>query len=173
VTVTVSHAVVAYIALGSNAGDRSTMIDSAMSALRETPGVEIRKVSPIIETEPMGPIEQGPYLNAVVEVATTLPPRSLLDRCLAIEQNLGRDRTRAPRWGPRTIDLDLLLYGDQIIDEPGLHIPHPRMQERSFVLEPLAAIAPQLVHPVLVRSVECLLRELLASLSAGDDVREG
>jgi 2-amino-4-hydroxy-6-hydroxymethyldihydropteridine diphosphokinase len=97
------------------------------------------------ETEPVGPVEQGPFLNGAVQVATELGPRELLERLLDIEQRLGR--VRAERFGPRTIDLDLLLYGDEVLDEPGLTLPHPRLHERRFALEPLAELAPDLVVP--------------------------
>ncbi len=105
----------------------------------------VTAVSEIRETEPVGPVEQGPFLNGAVRIETDLGPRELLERLLAVEQRLGR--VREERWGPRTIDLDLLLYGDLVVDEPGLTVPHPRLHERRFALEPLADLAPSLEIP--------------------------
>src|SRR5687768_654753 len=137
----------AYIALGSNLGDRHANIRSALIQLDATSGIEAIKISSIIETAPVGPPGQGPYLNAAARLVTTLTPQQLLQRFLEIEAAHGRDRTKQLRWGARQLDLDLLLYGDQIIDEPGLRVPHPCMTERSFVLIPLAEIAPDVIHP--------------------------
>jgi 2-amino-4-hydroxy-6-hydroxymethyldihydropteridine diphosphokinase len=125
----------AYVGLGSNLGDRESTIVRA-SAL-----IDARRLSTITETEPWGYEDQPRFLNAVAEVKTELPPRLLLGRLQEVEAALGRDRS-GPRWGPRTIDLDLLLYGDVAVDEPGLTLPHPRLAERLFVLEPLAELAP-------------------------------
>ena len=152
----------AYIAAGSNLGDRSAAITSAISALDRRESMTIRAVSPIIETAPMGRPAQGPYLNAVIALETSLDPRELLRACHQIEASHGRDRAAEQRWGPRPLDLDVLLYGDRIIDEPDLIVPHPRMHERSFVLEPLAEIAPMVVHPVLGRSMADLRDEFRA-----------
>ena len=132
----------AYLGLGSNLGDREAMLRAAIAALDATPGVRVTAVSSLYETPPWGPVPQGPYLNACVALDTTLSPRELLRLCLAIERDHGRER--AVRWGPRTLDIDLLLYGDETIDEEGLMVPHPRMTERAFVLVPLAEIAPEL-----------------------------
>jgi 2-amino-4-hydroxy-6-hydroxymethyldihydropteridine diphosphokinase len=126
---------VAYIGLGSNLGDRESMIMRAADLIGAV------RLSTIRETEPWGYAEQPRFLNAVAEVQTELDPRALLERLLAVERELGRDRS-GPRWGPRTIDLDLLLYGERAVDEPGLTVPHPRLPERLFVLEPLAELAP-------------------------------
>jgi len=124
------------------------------------PQTTVVAVSPFIETAPVGgPPESPDYLNAVAAIETELAPKELLEALLTVEHKLGR--IRAERWGPRTIDLDLLLYDEVVIDEPDLTIPHPRMHERRFVLEPLAAIAPDVVHPVLHTSI----RELLAKES--------
>jgi 2-amino-4-hydroxy-6-hydroxymethyldihydropteridine diphosphokinase len=157
----------AYIALGSNVGDRHATIVSAARALQDTDGIDITAMSSIIETPPVGETRQGCYLNAVIELDTTLPPRPLLSRCLQIEADHGRDRTRERRWGPRPLDLDVLLWGDTVIDEPGLSIPHPRMYERLFVLGPLAEIAPALIHPVLGRSIQSLRESLTVTATAG------
>ena len=149
--------VVAAIGLGANLGDRDATLRAAVAALDATPGITVEAVSDFIETAPVGPVAQGAYRNGAARVRTTLSPRALLERCLSIEADHGRDRSGEARWGPRTLDLDLLLYGDRIIDEPGLRVPHPRLAERSFVLEPLAAIGGDLRHPGLDRSVESLL----------------
>jgi 2-amino-4-hydroxy-6-hydroxymethyldihydropteridine diphosphokinase len=125
---------IAYVGLGSNLGDRESAI------VRAADLIDARRLSTLRETEPWGYEDQPPFLNAVAELETTSPARELLDRLLAVEAALGRDRS-GPRWGPRTIDLDLLLYGDLVLDEPGLTVPHPRLAERLFVLEPLAELA--------------------------------
>lgn len=132
----------AYLGLGSNLGDREAMLRAAIAALEATPGVRVTAISSLYETPPWGPVPQGPYLNACVALDTTLSPRELLTLCLAIERDHGRER--AIRWGPRTLDMDVLLYDDETIDEEGLIVPHPRMTERAFVLVPLAEIAPEL-----------------------------
>jgi 2-amino-4-hydroxy-6-hydroxymethyldihydropteridine diphosphokinase len=130
----------AYIGLGSNLGDREATIEAAIAAL---PGVVA--VSRLRETEPVGVLDQPPFLNGAAALETTLSPRELLGTLLAIERELGRERRE--RWGPRTIDLDLLLYGDAVVDEPGLTVPHPRLHERHFALEPLHELDPELVVP--------------------------
>ena len=150
---------VAYIALGTNLGDKRQQLENALTALRQA-GVTVRQVSPFIETEPYGVTDQPAFLNGVCEVETTLSPQELLAILLKIETQQGRVRTR--HWGPRVIDLDLLLYDDQIIDEPNLKVPHPDMENRAFVLQPLAAIAPQVVHPNLGQTIEMLWQALLA-----------
>ncbi len=136
----------AYIGLGGNLGDRRSYLDRAIRLLEREPGIELVARSRVRETEPVGYTDQPPFLNAAVAVETELGPRELLDRLLAVERELGRDRT-GPRFGPRTIDLDLLLYGDETVVEPGLVVPHPRLAERRFVLEPLAELEPALVVP--------------------------
>jgi 2-amino-4-hydroxy-6-hydroxymethyldihydropteridine diphosphokinase len=147
----------AYIALGSNIEPRREHIDAAIAALRSIPGVESIRLSPIVETDPVGPGVQGKYLNAAAELRTTLSARELLACCFEIEKTRGRDRAKEQRWGARTLDLDLLLFGDAILNEPGLTVPHPRLHERRFVLEPLSKLAPQLVIPGLGTTVsECL-----------------
>lgn len=127
--------VTAYLGLGSNLGDRLGNLQRAVDLLAASPGVRVVRSSRVYETEPVGGPVQPEYLNAVVEVDADLGPRELLEACLTVEETLGRIRTE--RWGPRTIDVDLLTYGDETIDEPDLFVPHPRMHERGFVLAPL------------------------------------
>lgn len=149
---------IAYIALGGNLGDREEYLRRALTALRQSAGVELTRVSPLYETRPVGgPPGQGAYLNAVAEVRTERAAHDLLDVLLSIEQGLGR--VRQERDGPRTIDLDLLLYGDLVCADERLIVPHPRLHERLFVLQPLAQLAPGLSHPVLKRSIADLLTE--------------
>ena len=134
----------AYVGLGANLGDREATIRRAIDLLAEH--VEVVAVSTLRETEPWGYADQPSFLNAAVAVETELGPRPLLGALLEIEQALGRTRG-GPRFGPRTIDLDLLVYGDEVLDEPGLTLPHPRLHERRFALEPLAEIDAGLVIP--------------------------
>lgn len=136
-----------FIALGSNIAPRRDTIDSALVHLSGAPGITIVAVSTISDTAPVGPVAQGRFLNAVAELATTLEPPALLTLLLHIEHLHGRDRHRSVRWGPRTLDLDLILFGRRVIDLPHLVVPHPRFAERLFVLEPLAELAPDLVPP--------------------------
>ncbi len=143
----------AFIALGSNLGDRERLIADALWALDQLDRVRVVAVSSLHETEPVGPAGQDAYLNGAAELETTLPPRDLLDAMLAIECSLGRDRSAGERWGPRTIDLDLLLYGDLVTEEPSLTIPHPRLHERMFVLAPLAEIAADAPVATLGRTI--------------------
>ena len=146
----------AYVALGANLGDRERTLRAAVDALAAEDGIEVVAVSTLRETEPVGVGEQPRFLNGAAELETTLMSRELLARLLAVEQRFGRIRSPGEH-GPRTLDLDLLLYGDEVIDEPGLAVPHPRLHERSFVLEPLAELAPGLVVPGR-GDVESLLR---------------
>jgi 2-amino-4-hydroxy-6-hydroxymethyldihydropteridine diphosphokinase len=156
---------VAYLALGSNLGDRQANLQKAIAALGGHPDISVQQVAPILETAPEGgPEGQGPFLNTAVEVETRLPPRGLLQVGQDVEEYLGREvPERREAWGPRVIDVDLLLYEDEVIDEPGLTVPHMEMYHRGFVLEPLAAIAPEAVHPVLRMTV----RELLETFVRG------
>ena len=150
----------ATIAFGSNLGGRRAHLAAALEALRAEPGVTVVARSEWIETLPVGgPPGQGPYLNGAVEVETTLEPRSLLERLQDIEQHAGRDRGTG-RHAARTLDLDLILYGDEQIDEPGLTVPHPRCTERVFVLQPMAQIDPGRHIPGAERTVRQCLREL-------------
>jgi 3-oxoacyl-[acyl-carrier protein] reductase len=139
---------IAYLGLGSNLGERQSFLDRAIEALQEHEHIEVRQVSSYFETDPVGgPPGQPSFINAAVEIETTLEPRELMAALLDLEKRLGR--VRGEKNGPRTIDIDILLYGDVILQEPDLTIPHPRMQGRGFVLEPMAEIAPDAVHPVL------------------------
>ncbi|WP_412519247.1 2-amino-4-hydroxy-6-hydroxymethyldihydropteridine diphosphokinase [Staphylococcus simulans] len=134
-----------FLGLGSNVGDRENQLKEAIRLLGEQPGIEVVKVSSFYETEPVGYVDQPDFLNLCVEIQTELSPKAVLESGLAIEQQL--HRVRKERWGPRTLDIDILLYGDQIIEEEDLTIPHPRMTERAFVLIPLQEIAPDKVEP--------------------------
>jgi 2-amino-4-hydroxy-6-hydroxymethyldihydropteridine diphosphokinase len=155
----------AYISLGSNLGDRAANLLMAIRGILEA-GLVVTRISQIYETEPVETFAQPPFLNMAAELDGALPtPDELMERLLRIEQSLGRIRDQAK--GPRTIDLDLLLYGDEISDSDFLKLPHPRLQRRRFVLVPLAEIAPRLVHPTLNKSVT----ELLENLDVDSDVK--
>lgn len=146
-----------YLSLGSNLGDRLENLRRACAAL-ESRGIRLRRSSSVYETEPVDMREQGWFLNCVIEVETTLPPGTLLEELQQIESELGRERLQ-PK-GPRTIDLDILLYGDLMIRDENLVVPHPRLPARRFVLEPLRELAPSLQVPLLDQTVEELAREL-------------
>ena len=152
-------ATTAYIALGSNLGDREGTLRSAIAALRQLGSVEA--ISSFYQTAPVGPVEQPDFLNAVVALRTTLPPQQLMAALLRIEQQRGRDRSASVPKGPRTLDLDLLSYGDAVMETPTLTLPHPSLAERKFVLAPLMEIAPQWRHPVSGKTAVVLLSELL------------
>jgi len=134
----------AYVGIGGNVGEVETTLAEAMWALDSLPQTSMRAQSRLYRTPPWGNTEQPPFLNAVVELQTRLAPRVLLDLLLEIETRFGRDRSEGEKWGPRELDLDLLVYGEEEHDEPGMHLPHPHLHERAFVLVPLAEIAPQL-----------------------------
>ena len=136
----------AYIGLGSNLGERKSFLDRALELLEREPGIEVVGVSEVRDTEPVGLEDQPRFLNAAAALETDLPALDLLARLLAVERALGRERG-GPRFGPRTIDLDLLLYGEETIEEPGLIVPHPRLAERPFVLKPLLDLDPGLALP--------------------------
>ena len=136
----------AFVGLGANLGDRDGTLRAAVKRLGGVAGT-VTKVSALRDTEPVGYVDQPRFLNGVVELETSLSPRALLDELLSIEREFGRDRSAAPPQGPRTLDLDLLLYGRETIHEPGLEVPHPRLHERAFVLEPLVELDPELEIP--------------------------
>jgi 2-amino-4-hydroxy-6-hydroxymethyldihydropteridine diphosphokinase len=135
-----------FVGLGANLGDREGALRMALAALDATQGIEVVAVSTLRETDPVDYLDQPRFLNGAAALDTTLAPRELLDALLEVERSLGRTR-EGPRFGPRTIDLDLLLYGDESFDEPGLTVPHPRLHVRAFALEPLAELDPGLVVP--------------------------
>jgi 2-amino-4-hydroxy-6-hydroxymethyldihydropteridine diphosphokinase len=149
----------AYVGLGSNLGDREATLRAAVDELTAMPGVEVVAVSTLVDTEPVGYLDQPRFLNGVVALETDLRARMLLDVLLALEARFGRDRAAAPAQGPRTLDLDLLLYGDAEIDEDGLRVPHPRLHERAFVLGPLQEVAPGLEVPGM-GTVEAIIARL-------------
>ncbi len=151
--------VTAYVGLGSNLGDRGGLIEAGLSALAAHGRVEVTSRSALVETPPVGP-PQPTYLNGAAAVRTDLDPADLLAALARIEAALGRNRRAEQRWGPRLLDMDLLLYGDVVIDLPDLTIPHPRMHLRAFVLGPLAQIAPDAVHPVLEQTIQALYDRL-------------
>ena len=147
---------VAYLGLGTNLGDRKANLKRACNLLSGYPGVRLLRCSQVYETEPWGVTEQPRFLNSAVEVATTLEPERLLDVCKDVEQQIGRQP--GIRWGPRLIDLDILLYGNDVVDSPHLEIPHPRLHIRAFALIPLAELAPGAVHPGQGRTIGELAR---------------
>ena len=151
--------VTAFIGLGSNIEPRSKYIERAVNLMNAHPQIKVTKVSSLYQTDPVGgPRGQGRYLNGAAEIRTSLAPHELLDALQAIEAELGRKRETF--WGPRTIDLDILLYGDQIISTDRLLVPHPRMHERRFVLQGLAEIAPEVIHPMLEMTAQTILEAM-------------
>ena len=148
----------AFVAMGSNIGDKQGYLDGAVQALKEDPCIRIDKISSYYVTEPYGDVVQDDFLNAAIELETLYTPNELLDVLHDIEKAAKRERL--VHWGPRTLDLDILLYDEFVQDDPVLTIPHPDMQNRDFVLKPMAEISPHLVHPVLRKSMQTLLKEL-------------
>jgi len=152
----------AFVGHGSNLGDREGALRSAVGRLRSLPHTRVVAVSAFRDTAPVGYLDQPRFLNGAVELETELPPRELLDALLELEQHFGRDRSAVPEHGPRTLDLDLLVYGNDEVAEPGLAVPHPRLHERRFVLEPLAELDPSLEVPGK-GSIQTLLARLDSS----------
>jgi 2-amino-4-hydroxy-6-hydroxymethyldihydropteridine diphosphokinase len=159
----------AFIGLGSNLGEREVHVRRAVGELGKIPRTNFVRVSSVYDTDPVGDVQQPRFLNAVAWVESDLTAGELLWNLLLIEQRLGRVRTKARRWGPRTIDLDLLFFGNEVADEPGLTLPHPEVQNRAFVLAPLAELDPEFLHPILGESV----KRLLARLPKESGVRKG
>ncbi len=159
----------AFLALGSNLGDRDAALRSALRAIAALADTRLLAQSPIYETQPLGPQDQGPYLNMATHIRTQLQPIELVRQFQTIERELGRAKPSDRRhWGPREIDIDLLLFGEEVIHTPTLTVPHPGLHERWFVLKPLSDIAPQVVHPLLGRSI----LELLSAVDASAVVTE-
>ena len=152
-----------YIGIGANLGDRKKTLQDATGILNAKPEIAVIAASAVYETAPIGVVDQPYFLNAVLQVHTNLSARNLLNYLLAIERKFGRQRET--RWGPRTLDLDILLYGDAIINQPGLQVPHPYLHERAFVLVPLCDLNPDLKHPVLGQSIQFLTDALGLDLS--------
>ncbi len=155
----------AFIAVGSNLGNRQGHLDEARHLAAQSPGFKILRVSPVYETDPVGGPPQGKYLNAVWEIETDRDPTALLQALNDIERRLGRNREKEKKNFPRTMDLDILFYGDKVVRLPGLVIPHPRLHERAFVLDPLADLAPDWVHPELKKTIRQLQEEIHAGHS--------
>lgn len=148
----------AYIGIGSNLGSPQENCQRSVTLLDEHPKIEVIARSSFYETEPVGPKNQNWFLNAVAQVTTDLEPLALLDALLSIESSMGR--VRGEKWGPRIIDLDILLYGNRVIDNSRLKIPHPEMTQRGFVLAPLAELAPDLIYPIAKKTIQQLLSDL-------------
>ena len=147
-----------FLGLGSNLGDRDAHLNDAIAALCSSDSISVTAQSSVLETEPVGNEDQDKFLNAVVEIETTFSPTQLMQSCLDIEMQQGR--VRGEKWGPRTIDIDILFFSDQLIEKEGLHVPHPEVQNRSFVLIPLVEIAPMMVHPTLGVTAKAMLHAL-------------
>ena len=147
-----------FVALGSNLGDKQGYLDGAVEALRTDPCIRLTRASTYLVTAPYGGVEQDDFLNGAVELETLYAPQELLDRLHEIEQ--GAKRERLVHWGPRTLDLDILFYDDLVQDDPALTLPHPDMQNRDFVLRPMAELAPNFLHPIFHKTMGQLLKEL-------------
>jgi 2-amino-4-hydroxy-6-hydroxymethyldihydropteridine diphosphokinase len=147
-----------FVGVGSNLGDREFLIRKAVESMRDLPRTLVVRVSSLYDTDPVGEVEQPVFLNAVVWLETTLEPRELLWQLLLIEKRMGRVRTQ--RWGPRPIDLDLLFYGEETVDEPDLKIPHPEAHQRAFVLLPLLELDPEFVHPTTGEFIKKIVKRL-------------
>jgi len=156
-----------FVGVGSNLGDREFLIRKAIEAMRDLPRTLVVRVSSLYDTDPVGEVDQPAFLNAAVWLETTLEPRELLWQLLLIEKRMGR--VRSQRWGPRPIDLDLLFYGEETVDEPDLKIPHPEAHRRAFVLLPLLELDPDFVHPTTGESI----RKLIKKLPPNPPVRKG
>lgn len=150
---------IAYVGLGANLGEPRVQLAWAVQRLHALPNSRVRRLSSLKSYPAVGGPPQPDYLNAVVELSTTLPPDELVRQCQALERTAGRPQPDPVRWGPRVLDLDLLLYEDRVIDTPELTVPHPRLAERRFVLEPLAELVPNFIHPVLHAPVAVLLKQ--------------
>ena len=148
----------AFVGLGSNLGDREATVREALGQISQIPDTTLVRVSSLYDSEPVGPEEQPDFVNAVAQLDTELTARQLLWNLLLIEKRLGRVRTQ--RWGPRTIDLDLLLLGDEVVEDDDLKVPHPEITRRAFVLAPLAELEPGLIHPLTGQSVTAHLAQL-------------
>ncbi len=155
--------VTVFLGLGSNVGDREEYIEQAITILKETPGIKVNRRASNYETEAAGGVPQAPYINSAVSVSTKLDPYELLSVTQGIEDTLGRER--GSEWGPRTMDIDILMYSDLVLSDDKLTVPHPMMHERLFVLEPLREIAPVAIHPVLEKTVSELFDEKRAETS--------
>lgn len=157
--------VVAYVGLGGNVGDAAATLRAAFAELDALPETRLLRASRLYRTPAWGVADQPDFVNAAAMLETALPAQALLVHLLAIERAHGRERDADRRWGPRTLDLDLLLYGDAVLDEPGLHLPHPRLHERAFALMPLVEIAPDAVIPGIGRAADALARSPAEDIS--------
>lgn len=157
-----------YLGLGSNLGDRMAYLRRALDAIEQLPDAVVVEQSPVYETPPMGPQDQGAYCNMAVYLKTSLSPRTLITHLQSIETQLGRPSPEhRQHWGPREIDIDVLLYDEQVINEPGLTVPHPGIPDRWFVLKPLTDLAAGSIHPVLNCSIKTLLTEVEKATAQG------
>jgi len=161
---------IVYLSFGSNVGNRKKYIEEALEFLRKNASIKIKSVSSLYETEPVGYENQDWFINGALELETEISPDELLKLVKTVEEKIGRQKTF--RWGPREIDLDILLYGQKCIDTPELVIPHPRMHKRKFVLIPLAEIAPDVIHPVFQKTIGQLLKDISKGRGVGHVVQD-